>query len=89
MQAKKIYDISEGNYLTIPLHEKALKHPKRERKCIYKLDIENDLMNYYDVVHSFFLVEYQMDEFNPKDGQTIFDCGAVRGMDCVLFVRFL
>jgi len=49
---------------------------------------ENVLMNYYDVTHAFFLTEYEMEGFNPKDGETIFDCGAAYG-DTLLAFRVL
>lgn len=49
---------------------------------------ENILKNYYDVTHAFFLVEYEMEDFNPIDGETILDCGAAYG-DTLLAFRVL
>lgn len=46
---------------------------------------EKRLMDYYEVVHSFFLTEYEMEGFNPKDGGTILDCGAANGDTAILF----
>ena len=57
------------------------------RKTMYldETKPENILMNYYDLAHTFFLVEYEMEDMNPKDGQVIFDCGAAQGDTLVLF----
>lgn len=49
---------------------------------------ENILMNYYNYTHTFVLQEYILDGYNPKDGETILDCGAANG-DTMLFFRNL
>lgn len=46
---------------------------------------ERRLMCCYAIAHAFFLTEYVMDGFNPKNGQVIFDCGAARGDTLLVF----
>lgn len=46
---------------------------------------ENRLMHFYAVTHAFFLTEYEMDGFNPKNGLSILDCGAALGDTLLLF----
>lgn len=55
-----------------------------------EIDAKNDtkeqsLMNYYALVHAFFLSEYKLQDFEPKDGQAIFDCGASIGDTALAF----
>lgn len=47
--------------------------------------IERRLVDYYEVAHSFFLVEYELEGFNPLREGTILDCGASNGDTAMLF----
>ena len=46
---------------------------------------ESRLMRYYEPVHAFLLKEYQLQDFEPRDGQTILDCGGASGDTAILF----
>lgn len=82
---KELYTKSNKHYLEFEF---------RNRKILYKKNMElkddetlpeNVLMNYYDIAHAFYLVEYEKDGFNPTDGQTILDCGGAYGDTLLLF----
>ena len=46
---------------------------------------EKRLMSYYEPVHAFLLKEYQLQGFEPLNGQTILDCGGASGDTMILF----
>lgn len=50
--------------------------------------MEEKVLNYYEIVHSFFLNEYKLEDYEPKDGQTILDCGAFTGDSALAFRCF-
>lgn len=43
------------------------------------------LLAYYEAVHSFVLGEYNLEGFMPNDGDVIFDCGAANGDTAIFF----
>lgn len=46
---------------------------------------EQELICYFDIVHTFFLKEYDLEDFRSKDGGVILDCGAYTGDTALLF----
>lgn len=50
-----------------------------------KNEAESCLLNYFDVTHAFYLTEYEMEGFNPENGEIILDCGAAHGDTALLF----
>lgn len=74
---EKIYDFNfrgEKICFTIP-----------QRTYSNTSELEIRLMKHYEIAHAFFLVEYEKNGFNPKNGDTILDCGAADGDTAVLF----
>ncbi len=59
-------------YSTTEIFDKPLNKPEQ-------------LLAYYEFVHSFILGEYNLDGFTPKDDDVIFDCGAANGDTAILF----
>lgn len=87
--AKSIIDNAEDNKITCFVF--------RGRKIIFEMpfekwnqgnDLEKRLMSYYPVAHTFELIEYEKEGFNPQNGQIILDCGAAYG-DTALFFASL
>lgn len=48
-------------------------------------ELERRLIGHYEVTHAFFLLEYEKDGFNPKNGEVILDCGAADGDTAIVF----
>lgn len=85
---RNIYQKREGDYIEFDFRGTKIKYLMADDMRDDETKPENILMNYYDVTHAFFLTEYEMDDFNPKDGETILDCGAAYG-DTLLAFRVL
>lgn len=85
---KKLYEDSLEDYIEFNFRGVNLKYLKKEGLREDETKPENILMNYYDVVHAFFLTEYEMNGFNPQNGETILDCGAAYG-DTLLAFRVM
>ena len=50
-----------------------------------KPEKEQELMSYYEYVHTYVLREYHLKDFEPIDGQAILDCGASIGDTAIYF----
>lgn len=50
-----------------------------------KPEKEQELMSYYEYVHTYVLREYHLKDFEPTNGQTILDCGASIGDTAIYF----
>ena len=84
-EVRKIYETGHDGYLEFMFRGIKIKYMKKRELIKDESKDESILMNYFDVAHAFFLIEYEMDGYNPKDGQTILDCGAAYGDTLILF----
>lgn len=82
---KKLYDEQSGDWLKIDFRGNEILFPKSELSFNEKTQIANDVMNYYEIVHAFYLTEYEMEGFNPSGKGTILDCGAAHGDTLLMF----
>lgn len=87
-EVKRLYRQRKEDYIEFKFREKDIKYLVRNKMREDESRPENVLMNYFDVAHAFFLTEYELEDFNPENGKTIFDCGAAFG-DTLLMFRAL
>lgn len=71
--------------ININFNGKELKYFSFRPVAQKDLDKEQELIAYFDIVHSFFINEYDLDGYQPKDGEVIFDCGAYMGDTALMF----
>lgn len=84
-KVKAIYKKSDNDYIEFTFRDRIIRYMKNRHLKQDESLAENMLMNYYDVAHAFFLTEYEMEKYNPLNGQTILDCGAAYGDTLLLF----
>lgn len=71
--------------IDIKLNGKDYKYFSIARLNLDNLTKDQELLIYFDIVHTFFLNEYDLDDFRPKDGEVILDCGAYTGDTALMF----
>lgn len=76
---------TEEDPIKIKLNGKDYKYFPAAKLNLTNLTKEMELFVYYDIVHTFFLNEYDLDGFRPNDGDTILDCGAYIGDTALMF----
>lgn len=77
--------VDEEKWYRFVFRDRELTFVIPERRYMNNTEQERRLMAHYEIAHAFFLVEYEKEGFNPKEGETILDCGAADGDTAVLF----